>query len=470
MRIGRMHGWLAELSGTFSVDVLMRHDTGTKIRDALTRHERLDQRHSPLRPILVCWLILCLSLFRAKSIPNVLAVLMSALRGRRPGLALKPVTDGAIAHARERLGAAPMKSLFESLAEEVRPEPSFHGLRVWAMDGVHMTMPDTPPNAAHFGRPTASRGQSAWPQLQMIALTDVVSHRLRGAYVGPCETGERDMGRPLLEYIGPGDLLLIDRGFYSAPMLYDIGRRGSHFLARLPSTVKPRVIQKLGRGDCLVEITGRRPLHPGEAYTPSRGRPARTRPFRLIVRMITYRVKGEESPVRLVTSLLDPQQVPAMDLALGYHERWESELGFDEVKTHFSTVQHGTPHTVFRSKTPALVEQEFWAMLATYNLVRGLMNDAAREHGIPAREISFVDSLNVIHVALDEVQKAPNHRLPHLHRRLLRDIAACRLDRPRRPRVYDRVVKVKMSNYRLKREHHRQKFRNLEKDLHLVAA
>ena len=109
-------------------------------------------------------------------------------------------------------------------------------------------------------------------------------------------------------------------------------------------------------------------------------------------------------------------------------------------------------------------------MLATYNLVRELMLDAARAHDIPPRELSFVDSLVVIGLTLPEVQSAPDRRLPFLRRRLLADIAECRLDRPRRPRVYDRVVKVKMSNYALKRPHHRQRFRDIAKALNLVEA
>jgi hypothetical protein len=125
---------------------------------------------------------------------------------------------------------------------------------------------------------------------------------------------------------------------------------------------------------------------------------------------------------------------------------------------------------VFRSKSPELVKQEFRAMLAAYNLVRELMADAGRVHGVPPREISFVDSLEVVGLTLAEVQAAPDRRLPYLHRRLLADIAECRLDRPRRPRVYDRVVKVKMSNYALKRARHHQRTRDIKKDLRLVAA
>lgn len=469
MNIGRMHAMLAEISGSFSLDILAREDTSAKIRDALARHGKLAQRYSPLRPTFVAWLVLAMTLCRDKSIPNVLAALIAAVRCKRPALSLKPVTDGALSHARERMGAGPLRSFFESLSEDVSPEPSFHGLRTWSLDGVEMTMPDTPANDRAFGRPGASRGRSAWPQLKAVTLTDTTTHRVRDAALGGCREGERKLAEPLFAKLAEGDLALIDIGFYSALKLHDLRAQGTHFLARVPAHVKPKLVRKLGEGDYLVEIKGRRPATGGE-YKPARGRSSSTEPFTMTVRLIAYEVKGEPEPVRLVTDLVDPVEVTAMELALLYHERWESEVSYDEVKVHLQTVKHGKQHTVFRSKSPELVKQEFWAMLATYNLVRELMLDAARAHEIPPREISFVDSVEVIGLTLAEVQAAPDRRLPHLHRRLLADIAECRLDRPRRPRVCDRVVKVKMSNYALKRAHHRQRTRDIKKDLRLVAA
>ncbi len=469
MGIGRMHEMLAEISGSFSLDILAREDTSAKIRTSLARHGKLAQRYSPLQPVLVAWLVLAMTLCRDRSIPNVLAALVAAVRGKHPALSLKPVTDGALSHARERMGAAPMRSFFESTAQEVKPEPSFHGLRTWSLDGVQMTMPDTPANERAFGRPGASRGRSAWPQLKAVTLTDTTTHRVRDAAIGGCRKSEREIAKPLFARLGPGDLVLMDIGFYSALRVHDLRAQGVHFLARVPAHVKPKLVRKLGEGDYLVEIKGRRPA-PGGEYKPPRGPSSPTEPFTMTVRLIAYEVKGEPEPVRLVTDLLDPREVAARELALLYHERWESEVSYDEMKVHLQTVKHGKQHTEFRSKSPGLVEQEFWAMLATYNLVRELMVDAGRVHDIPPREISFVDSLEVIGLTLAEVQAAPDRRLPYLHRRLLADLADCRLDRPRRPRVYDRVVKVKMSKYKLKRAHHRQRHRDIEKDLCLVAA
>lgn len=469
MDIGRMHEMLAEISHSFSVDVLARGGTSAKIDEALRRHGKLAQRHSPLRPTFVAWLILAMTLFREKSIPNVMAQLIAAARGKRPAIPLKPVTDSAISQARARMGPEPMRGLFRSLAEEVRPDGSFQGFRVWSVDGTHLTMPDTPSNERAFGRPKASRGRSAWPQMKAVMLTDTVTHRVRDAAFGGSRESERELAKPLLATLGEGDLALIDAGLYSALTVHDLHARGARFLARLPAHVKPKLVKRLGPGDYLVEIKGRRPAAAG-TYKPPRGPSSATEPFTMTVRLVAYKVEGEEDLVRLVTDLLDPDEVGAKEVALLYHERWESEVSYDEVKVHLQTVKHGKQHTEFRSKSPPLVEQEFWAMLATYNLVRELMLDAARAHDIPPRELSFVDSLVVIGLTLPEVQSAPDRRLPFLRRRLLADIADCRLDRPRRPRVYDRVVKVKMSNYGLKRPHHRQRFRDIAKALTLVEA
>jgi hypothetical protein len=383
MNIGRMHAMLAEISGSFSLDILAREDTSAKIRDALAHHGKLAQRYSPLRPTFVAWLVLAMTPCRDKSIPTVLAALIAAVRCKRPALSLKPVTDGALSHARERMGAGPLRSFFESLSEDVSPEPSFHGLRTWSLDGVEMTMPrrvtfpegpdatrpDTPANDRAFGRPGASRGHSAWPQLKAVTLTDTTTHRVRDAALGGCREGERKLAEPLfaklaegqapsearpaLTGVAEGDLALIDIGFYSALKLHDLRAQGTHFPARVPGRVtfrqgpdatrpahvKPRLVRKLGEGDYLVEIKGRRPAA-GGAYKPPHGPSSSTEPFTMTVRLIAYEVKGEPEPVRLVTDLVDPVEVTARELALLYHERWESEVSYDEVKVHLRTVKH----------------------------------------------------------------------------------------------------------------------------------
>jgi hypothetical protein len=164
--------------------------------------------------------------------------------------------------------------------------------------------------------------------------------------------------------------------------------------------------------------------------------------------MIEYQI-GKEPPVRLLTSL-EASVFEARDLALLYHQRWEAELAYDELKTHLATVNHGTLHTTFRSKSPDGVRQETYGMLVAYNLVRGLMAEAAEAHNCDPLTISFVQSLRLIQLTLGQLPIAVSDGDPQSIRRLLLcDIASC-INRPRRKRSYPRKVKIKMSNFGVK--------------------
>jgi Transposase DDE domain/Insertion element 4 transposase N-terminal len=442
--IGQIHGLLARYSPDFSVGVLAGGDVQGRIRAALhaTQDSRRQRRPSPLHPVLVVWLVLSLPLHRATSIANVFVVLLSALRSRLRGFPLRPVTDGALAHARRWLGVEPLRRLFLDIAADVRPEPSFHGLRVWAIDGVHATVPDTPANDAAFGRHAAPRGRSAFPQVHLVTLSAVRTREIAGATWRPHNSPEREMARELLGAIGRGDLLTLDRGFYGVPLLLDLSARRIDFLVRVPSCARVTVLRRRGPGDLDVE------MHGAPVPRPQR-RPGQDPIPHIRARLIVYTLDGKET-VRLLTSVDDPR-VTATELVVLYHERWEAEIGYDEIKTHLSTVAHGALRTVFRGRSPATVEQEIWATLALYNLVRRLIARAAELHRVDPRRISFTDALVVIRQAAADVDRASVDSLVPLYVRLMTDLGACRLERWRRRRRAVRAVKVKMSNYALKR-------------------
>jgi len=441
--IGQIHGLLARHAPDFSVGVLAGGDVQDRIRAALhTAKGSRNRRHGPLHPVLVFWLVLSLPLHRSTSIANVFVLLLSALRARIRGIPLRPVTDGALAHARQWLGVAPVRALFEDVAADVRPEPSFHGLRVFGIDGVHATVPDTPANDATFGRHGASRGRSAFPQVHLVTLLAVRTHEIRAATFRAHNSSEREMAAELLQTLAKGDLALMDRGFYCVRFLNDLRSRSIHFLVRMPSHVLITVLRRRGPGDFDVEVRAARRLR-AERVQGEEPRP------RLRARMITYTLDGTEE-IRLLTSL-SGDNISTTELVSLYHERWEAELGYDEIKTHLSTVNHGTMRTIFRGRTPLMVEQEIWATLALYNLVRRLIARAADLHGLDPRRISFTDALVVIRQAAAQVDRADLSRLVTLYVRLMDDLGACRLDRFRRQRQVARAVKVKMSNYALKR-------------------
>lgn len=454
--IGSSRSELVHFSRHFTVEALCSGKTGQAIEQALKTSGRGEQRSSPLQPNLMMWLVLCLPIFRSDSIPAVLGRLLSGLREFVMALSLRPVDDGAISHARQRLGIQPLKEFFRLQASEIRPEPSFYGLRVWAFDGTFLTMPDTKANRGFFGVIKTSRGRAAFPQVKVVGLQDVVSRRLRDVRLDGWKGAERQMALPMLEHLGEGDLVLLDRGYYGAWFFEAIRLRQVQFLCRIPSGVKLRAVRGTTKqsGDYLAFIEAPVPLPPEQRYKNSRGTLVKHRTLKMLVRVIEYRIRGFER-VRLATSLLDRSLSP-LDLVLQYHRRWEIELALDEIKTHQSSAAAGTLKTIFRGLGPRNVLQEAYALMASYNLLRGLILEASQRHHVEPDKISFVDSLRAICLMLPRMRSAPSHRLPALYDQLLADVAESLIDRPRRHRRYPRVVKQKMSNFKLKRPRHRQ--------------
>jgi hypothetical protein len=455
-----MHHVLANASASFSPAVFDRQ-FHRRICAALDTTGRWEQRRRRLPASLIVLFVVFMALNRAKSIRNVFRALMSLVRVRRPSLPTRPVTEEAVCHARSRLGVEPLKVLFESLADEIRPEPTFLGLRVWGYDGVRFTVPDTKSNEIEFRRPAASRGRAAFPQILGVALVSAATREVRAVNFGSCRSSERALALPFRDLLGKGDFLLMDRGCSSAAQFEAFMMTGCHVMGRISSSWKPELIRKLGPNDVLVRLrvhdeSGKRAAKSERKARRTKGnrarrgsRPGKTPRF-IEMRMVIYRI-GKNPPVRLLTSLLDPERFPALDLAREYHSRWECELAYDEIKTHLATVNHGTLHTVFRSKTPTGAIQEAYGTFVAYNIIRRFMAEAATRHDISPLDISFVDTVETVKQEAYRLEAAPRRHRPRLLRWLLDEIAESRNPRPRRPRVNPRVVKIKMSNYKLKR-------------------
>ena len=459
---------LYTFSKSFTVEALCTGRTEENLKAALEESGQDRQRRSPLQPRLMLWLMLCLPMFRSESIPAVLARLISGLRGLRNTLSLKPVSDGAIAHARRRLGVRPLRHFFQAQAREIRPAPSFQGLRVWAFDGTSLTMPDTEENRRVFGLRKASRGRCGFPDLKVVALQDTATRQFRDVRWNQRHASERDLAASMLGHLGEGDLVLLDRGFYAAWLFNTIRTRGSHFLGRVPAYAKPRPIRGSSRrqGDYLAYMEAPIPL-PEVRWHLIRGKLVKYDTLKLVVRVIEYRIRGFER-VRLVTSLLD-RSITSMDLVLQYHRRWDIELAFDELKTHQSSTAQGTPKTTFRSHTPRNVMQEAYALAAAYNLLRGSIARAANRRSLNPHTISFVETCRAITHMIPRMRGALACDLRLLHEQLLDDLADAQIDRPRRPRRYPRVVKQKMSNFKRKRPHHRQQISDFRSQIRIGA-
>lgn len=424
-----------EAARHFSVEALCEGPVAAMARDALRSFGKLDQRRSPLQPLFVLWFLLCRSLFPADSLAALFRRLSHALRGRIPGLDGRTVTDGALCHARARLGIAPVAALLHALADV--PAPRFHGLRVLALDGVRLDVADTPANVRAFGRRVGRIGPSFWPQVVLVLLLEAATRVPRDACLAPCDSSEKMAARDLLSSVGPEDLLLLDGGYYGVPFFRAVADRGAAFVCPAPRHV---LFRRRGparaEGDFLdyaASLRSRQMLSSG-----------RTRTLWMDVRVVEVRRRGFRHR-RFVTNL--PPSVPSREVVETYRRRWEVETAFDEIKTVLCHPPAGATPTELRSKTPEGVCQEAFALLCAYSLVRRAMATAASRDGQDPLDLGFTDALRTITQAATAMLAAPAARLPMLHEQMLRDLASHALRRPKPRRSCPREVKRKAQKY-----------------------
>jgi hypothetical protein len=443
----QMWDFLAMIGRRFSVDVFEQLGLRMMIQSSLNETNAWEKKECPLTAPLIMALVLGINLDRHLAIVDVFKSIMGGLRSKRARLDLEPVTEQALYHARARLGVEAVKRLFEKTAERIERRPSFHGLHVWAADGFRADVADTKKNDAFFQRTRGSHGESGFPSIKAVTLVSVETREVRAAEFGHCYMAEQPSVHKFLDLLGKEDLLILDRAFPSFELFSKTKEAGPNLLARISSIWKPRKIKQLGVGDWLVEIRARLPVEAGARRQKNQTHKWVYMP----ARMIEYTFESTGEKIRLLTDLLDSAQYPALELALLYHERWEAEIVFDELKTHLQSTAQGVARTIFRSQTPNGVLQEAYGMLALYNLVRSLMAKAAARTKISPDEISFVGTLNVIRQAIPRLAFAPKKLQARIHRQLIDDIAQDRIDRPRRKRLCARVIKKRQSPYPRKR-------------------
>lgn len=462
MKFANMHDVLQAGAGSFVPAVFKSLKLERIIRDALNESGKWHRRRDcTLQAPIVVSSVIAMSIYRSESIADLFKGVLHGIRGDRD-LSLNEITPEAFYHARARLGFEPLRLVALALGAQATPAPSFLGLIPCAVDGVTLALPDTPENEAEFGRPKASRGETAFPQMKGVGLVYTDTHQFRDFVWGRWNRSEFTGIEPLLEHLGPEHVVFLDRRYTKVDLWFNLLQRQIHFVHRLSAAFKPKRCECLGAGDWLLDVGRKVQIPPNERVGRRKWQWESRR-----LRLIEYQI-GDNETVQLLTDLLDPVKYPAKEIALGYHTRWEIEITLDEVKTHLSTVCHGTQHTTFRSQKPTGIYQEAWGLVAAYNLLRGLMVDAGRKSGIPPLEISFTGALRVVRRAWMHVEDCGKAKRQRVLRRMVQDIADCRLDRPRRKRVAPRVVKVKMSNFKLKRKWHRTQFRDFAAELKLV--
>jgi hypothetical protein len=419
-----------------SFEVFARAIDAQWVEQALAATGSATVRRRKLPAEQVVWIVIAMGLFRDRSIQEVvhhLDLVLPARGGATPGV----VTSSAVVQSRDRLGAAPLETLFEQTSARWAGASAdahrWRGLSVYGVDGSALRVSDTPENETAFGRPGSSRGDAAYPQLRLVVLMVLRSHLLAGVSLGPWSNGEIALAEPLWARLPDRSLTILDRGFLSYALLHRLATSGveRHWLIRAKSNLACKTVRRLGPKDEIVQISPSRRTRRAHPELPET----------LEVRAVRYQRKGFR-PQMLLTSLLDPRAYPAAEIAELYHERWELELGFDEIKTH--TLER---EETLRSRAPERVRQEVWGLAIAYNLVRLHMQHVAQRAAVAPTRISFRHALLLLRnfwqltAWIASPGKVPR-RLDDLHQEL-----ALLILPPRRPRSYPRAVKIKMSSY-----------------------
>jgi len=411
---------------------------GELIEQALAATGTATVRRRRLPAEQVVWLVLGMVLFRHLNIVQVVDQLGLAVH--KPN-SRRPVVPSAIHKARERLGPLPLAWLFgataQSWAHKSAAQHKFRGLSVYGVDGTTLRVPDSPENREHFGGTKTSRGQSGYPLCRLAALMALRSHLIAAAAFGPYATGENGYAQALWDEVPDDSVVCLDRGFLAAVVLCGLLASGKNrnYLIRLKNSTKARVLKRLGPGDELVEL---------KVSKTARGKHPQL-PETLVARRLVYQRKGYR-PQSLLTSLCDSEAYPAKEVVALYHERWELELGFDEVKTEMLAREE-----TLRSRSPQGVEQELWGVLLAYNLVRLEMERVAKLAGVEPVQLSFSGMLMMLMQLWQMMPLMYPGAIPKLLVSWEAQMQRLLLPARRSDRSYPRAVKIKMSNYARKR-------------------
>lgn len=323
------------------------------VDEALAHERAVQSRVRDLPSRVVVYLLLAACLFPELGYPGVWRKLTAGLAG----VPVAAPTPGALAQARRRVGAAPLRWLFDLLRGPAAAPHCrgcwWRGLLVCAVDGTTLTIPHGPANLARFTTGGGYHGGTGYPQVRLLALVACGTRTLIDAVFGPTASGETTYAASLLRSLRQGMIVLLDRNFAAAALITAISRTGADALVRVKNGRNLPVLRRYRDGSCL-SVLGRTQV-------------------RVIDCQITISTSAgrHTGAYRMATTLLDPARYPAAELIMLYHERWEIETAYLEIK---STILGGR---VLRARTPAGIDQEIYALLVTYQLLRTAMADAA---------------------------------------------------------------------------------------------
>lgn len=357
-----------------------------RVHEILRDTGKSSQRQRDLPAHVMVYYVIALALYMQVSYQEVLRCLLEGIRWLMgPGEKIQVPGRSGISQARSRLGAEPLRRLHdEAVAPVARPQTKgawYRGWKLVSIDGTTLDVADTTDNEKAFGRPGASRGRSAFPQLRLVSLVENGTHVLFGSRFAGCRTSEAALAGRVVESLNEGMLCLADRNFFSYALWQKAAKPGIALLWRVKVGLNLPCQQRLPDGSYLSKIYR-------STYDRQKGRNG------IVVRVIEYALEAmpDTPPVyRLLTTLLDPDAAPAHELAALYQERWEIETAIDELKTHLRGAR-----IVLRSKQPELVRQEVYGLLLAHFAVRGLMHEAALQGDVDPDQLSFVHSVRVV--------------------------------------------------------------------------
>jgi hypothetical protein len=369
-----------------SLGVIAKAFPSSKVLTILEATSKNSVRQRDLPAHVVVYYVIALALYMQSSYREVLRCLLEGIQWLRdPSATIRVAGKSGISQARTRLGWEPLRQLHDEVVKPIAVSATkgawYGAWRLVSLDGSTLDVADERVNEDAFGRPGASRGSSAYPQIRFVSLVENGTHVLFGSQMDAYSTGEITLSKTVLPRLRKGMLCLADRNFFGYQLWKQARATGADLLWRVKKNMRLACEKRLPDGSYLSRI------YPSE-------RDWRHKTNGMVVRVIDYELEGVEGaePIyRLVTSILDHEKAPAQDLAALYHERWEIETALDELKTHLRGAK-----IVLRSKTPDLVRQEFYGLLMAHFAIRGLMHEAALKAKEDPDRLSFLHAVRVV--------------------------------------------------------------------------
>ena len=404
-----------KLTDHVSLGALTRTVPRYVVDEVLAETRTKEKRVRSLPAHVVVYFVLALALF-TDGYEEVIRKLVHGLRFARTWDRSWSVPGtGAISQARARLGEAPLRMLFERLAVPVAkvgtPGAWLREWRVMAIDGVMLDLPDTPANLACYDKPSGGT-RRPFPQLRAVGLSEVGTHAVLDAELGSIHDGERALASALTRSLAPDMLVTADRGFYSFELWRTFLLSGAALLWRLTATMKLVPITTLPDGSWIAEISAKHAK--GAAYRIDADNVDDLRlATHIRVRVVEYRITGHAGEAatsetfRLITTILDPEQATATELAAAYHQRWELESAFKEIEIYLRAGNG------IRSKTPELVRQEVWGLFLTHYAIRAFMAEAADTVEMDPDRLSFTRTLHIVRRRITDPEAFSPHSEKH---------------------------------------------------------